>query len=85
MTECLQVFGFSFQLRPKQPSEGSALLVSDLNYSIKYKGEENPQTIITPWNDFHTWFNIIKVAVLFWSMQMGQRLQNSHLLGQVNG
>ena len=34
----LQVFGFSFQSRPKQPGEGSSLLISDLNSSIKYKG-----------------------------------------------
>ena len=32
-------FGFSFKLRPRQPGEGSFLLVSDLNSSIKYKGE----------------------------------------------
>jgi hypothetical protein len=29
---------FSYQIIPKQPGEGSSLLISDLNSSIKYKG-----------------------------------------------
>jgi hypothetical protein len=29
---------FPFQLRPRQPGEESALLISDLNLSFKYKG-----------------------------------------------
>ena len=35
---CLRVLGFSFQLRPRQPGEGSSLLISNLNSSSHYKG-----------------------------------------------
>ena len=32
------VLGYSFQLSPRQPGEGSSLVISKLNSSIKYKG-----------------------------------------------
>ena len=41
-----RVFGFSFQIRPRQPT-------SDLNSSIK-KLCLNPQTLIPLWNKFDT-------------------------------
>ena len=45
---------FSFQLKTRQPGEGSSLEISDLNSSIKYKGGVKTRGHCPPWNEFDT-------------------------------